>query len=264
MYLHSYVSVKSFVEGCKMSETPQVLTLRVPNLMYAVPEEETGYGLSLLRKSISRYEEVAHIPLGNSKREIPFFRNKRKMLIGPEMEMYSWSFYESAEIPHNLKAEAEPLLRLSFDYKALGEYCLSENMYLLRCKYDEEKNLQTFAAQMEQEYLKFFYDEEHTGFTADSRLFSMLCNACLEVREPCFSSEQEWRMVRFCHPADASYEYCHGSLLPQVSSLIPFSCINRVSLLNPEDNEDTYSALAGFLQHVGLAPERYLDGLIEE
>lgn len=264
MYLYSYVSVKSFVEGSKMSETPQVLTFRVPNLMYAVPEEEIGYGLSLLRKSISQYEGTAHILPANSKRKMPFFRNKRKMLIGPEMEMYSWSFYESAEIPHNLKDETEPVLCLSFDYKALGEYCLSENLYLLRCKYDEEKNLQTFAGQMEREYPKFFYDEEHTGFTADSRLFSMLCNACLEVREPRFASEQEWRVVRFCHPADASYTYCKGSLRPNVPVMIPLSCIDKVSLLNPEDNKDTYSALAGFLQQIGLAPERYLDGLIEE
>lgn len=264
MYLYSYVSVESFVEGCKMSETPQVLSLRVPNLMYAVPAEEIAYGLSLLRKSIIRYEEAAPIAPENSKREIPFFRNRRKMLIGPEMEMYSWSFYENMEIPHNLKDKSTSILRLSFDYKALGEYCLSENIYLLRCKYDEEKNLQTFTGQMEHEYTKFFYDDEHTGFTADSRLFSMLCNACLEVREPCFASEQEWRMVRFCHPADASYAYGKGGLYPYVSVIIPLSCIHKVSLLYSEDNEDTYSALAGYLQQIGLAPERYLDGLIEE
>lgn len=264
MYLHSYVSVKSFVEGCKMSEIPKSFTVRFPNLMYAVPEEEIGYGLTLLRKSISLYEEGAHILPANSKREMPFFRNKRKILIGPEMEMYSWSFYESAEIPHNLEEGAEPFLCLSFDYQALAEYCLSENIYLLRCKYDEEKNRQTFAGQMECEYPKFFYDEEHTGFTADSRLFSMLCNACLEVREPRFASEREWRMVRFCHPADASYDYSSGDLLPHIPLVIPFSCINKVSLLNAGENKQTYSVLAGFLQQIGLVPEQYLEGLIEE
>lgn len=264
MYLHAYISVKSFVEGCKISEVPQSLIVRIPNLMYSIPEEEIGYGLSLLRQSIVCHEKAAHILPENSKQGIPFFRNKRKMLIGPEMEMYSWSFYESSEIPHNLKKEDEPLLCLSFDYEALGSYCLSENMYLLRCKYDEEKNLQTFTGQMEREYPKFFYDEEHTGFTADSRLFSMLCNACLEVREARFASEQEWRMARFSDPADASYEYDGNTLLSNIPVTIPLSCISKVALLNQEDNSITYSALAGFLQQIGLAPERYLEGLIED
>ena len=107
------------------------------------------------------------------------------------MEMYALSLYQNLEIPSGVKEKDTSCLRLTFDYGALGEYSLSEEKYLLRCKYNEEENLNVFVSQMKWEYDKFFYDEEHTGFKRDSRFFSMLCNACLEVREPRWVSEQE-------------------------------------------------------------------------
>ncbi|RHJ87684.1 hypothetical protein DW103_00465 [Parabacteroides sp. AM08-6] len=264
MNLYSYISVNSFVKGYVFSEQSSILRLRVPNLMYAVSEEEIEYGLSVLRDSIRLYEKRHSILPQESKQEMPFFRNNRKILIGPEMEMYAWMFYEVPEIPHNLKLSHFPFLRLTIDYEALGEYCLSENYFLLRCKYEEEKSLHTFAEQMEQEYDKFFFDAEHTGFKADSRLFSLLCNACLEVRNPRFAHEKEWRMVLFSEPANASYDFADGQLMPYLPVSFPLSCIRRIALPNREDNKMIYSALAGFLQHAGLAPERYLEGLIEE
>ena len=155
-------------------------------------------------------------------------------------------------------------LRLAFDYGALGEYSLSGDKYLLRCKYDEEENLNAFVSQMRREYDKFFYDEEHTGFKRDSRFFSMLCNACLEVREPRWASEQEWRLVQFCGPAEAGYDFIGGSLVPYVDYAIPFECLRRIALTDLTENRLTYSALAGFLQSIGLAPDRYLEGMLEE
>lgn len=264
MDLYSYVSVESFVRGCQLSQTPCSFSLRVPNLMYRLPEQEIGYGLSLLRRAIVLYEEQKGIGAEHSKREIPFFRTNRRMLIGPEMEMYALPVYQSPEIPSGLKQGKSPYLRLTFDYGAIGEYSLSDDKYLLQCKYNEEENLKTFVSQMEREYDKFFYDEEHTGFTRDSRLFSILCNACLEVREPCFASEQEWRIVQFCDPVNAGYDFTDGDLVPYVDYTIPFDCLRQIALQNRAENNLTYSALAGFLQRMGLAPERYLEGMQEE
>ena len=243
MDLYSYVSIESFVRGCKESKTPGTFTLHVPNLLYAKSDEIIGYGLSLLRRSIVLHEEQKGIGPELSKQNIPFFRENRRMLIGPE---------------------DTSCLRLTFDYGALGEYSLSEEKYLLRCKYNEEENLNAFVSQMRREYDKFFYDEEHTGFKRDSRFFSMLCNACLEVREPCWASEQEWRLVQFCDPVEAGYDFIGANLVPYVDYAIPFGCLRRIALMNLSENSLTYSALAGFLQSIGLAPDRYLEGMLEE
>ena len=181
MDLYSYVSIESFVRGCKESKTPGTFTLHVPNLLYAKSDEIIGYGLSLLRRSIVLHEEQKGIGPELSKQNIPFFRENRRMLIGPEVEMYALSLYQNLEIPSGVKEKDTSCLRLTFDYGALGEYSLSEEKYLLRCKYNEEENLNAFVSQMRREYDKFFYDEEHTGFKRDSRFFSMLCNACLDI-----------------------------------------------------------------------------------
>lgn len=264
MDLYSYVSIESFIEGCKNPRTPRTFNLRVPNLLYRLPDEELKYGLSLLRRSIVLHEEQKGVREENSKREIPFFRTNRRMLIGPEMEMYALSLYQNAVLPEELNTGQSPYLRLAFDYVALGKYCISENRYLLQCKYNEEKNLKIFVSQMEDEYDKFFYDEEHTGFKKDSRFFSMLCNACLEVKEPRYAADQEWRLVQFCEPSAAGYDFIDGNLTPYVDYSIPFECLRQISLQNRAENSMAYSALAGFLQKMELTPEHYLDGMQEE
>lgn len=263
MDLYSYISIKSLLKDSHINPASGIFNWLVPNLMYVAPEADVKYGLSLVRDAIILHEEQKGILIADSKREIPFFRNNRRMLVGPEMEMYALSLFENSENPAVTDPE-EPYLRFTFDYEALGDYCLSENRYLLRCKYDEEKNRQSFLAQMEQEYDKFFFDDEHTGFTRDSRFFSMLCNACLEVKSPDHAAEKEWRMVSFCDPASASYDFIEGCFLPFVVFTIPFSCIKRITLLHRERHLQAYSTLAGFLQHIGLVPERYLEGMIEE
>ena len=162
------------------------------------------------------------------------------------------------EIPSGVKEKDTSCLRLTFDYGALGEYSLSEEKYLLRCKYNEEENLNAFVSQMKWEYDKFFYDEEHTGFKRDSCFFSMLCNACLEVREPRWVSEQEWRLVQFCDPVEAEYDFIGDNLVPYVDYAIPFGCLRRIALVNLSENSLTYSALAGFLQSGAQAAVFYL------
>ena len=64
MDLYSYVSIESFVRGCKESKTPGTFTLHVPNLLYAKSDEVIGYGLSLLRRSIVLHEEQKGIGPG--------------------------------------------------------------------------------------------------------------------------------------------------------------------------------------------------------
>ena len=84
MDLYSYVSIESFVHGCKESKTPGTFVLRVPNLLYAKSDEVIGYGLSLLRRSIVLHEEQNGIKQEFSKQHIPFFRENRRMLPLPE------------------------------------------------------------------------------------------------------------------------------------------------------------------------------------
>lgn len=98
------------------------------------------------------------------------------MLIGPEMEMYALSLYQNLEIPSGVKEKDTSCLRLTFDYGALGEYSLSEEKYLLRCKYNEEENLNAFVSQMKWEYDKFFTMKsipDSSGIHVSSRCFVM-------------------------------------------------------------------------------------------
>ena len=95
MELYAYISLHSFVEGCMGATGEPALILQADNLLYTVPLEEYQYGLSLLRKAIEAYEIQKGIPAEESKQAIPFFREKRRLLIGPEMDIYKLSFYEN-------------------------------------------------------------------------------------------------------------------------------------------------------------------------
>lgn len=181
MDLYSYVSIESFVRGCKESKTPGTFTLHVPNLLYAKSDEVIGYGLSLLRRSIVLHEEQKGIGPELSKQNIPFFRENRRMLIGPEVEMYALSLYQNLEIPSGVKEKDTSCLRLTFDYGALGEYSLSEEKYLLRCKYNEEENLNAFVSQMRRNMTNSFMMKSipgSSGIHVSSRCFAMLAWKC--------------------------------------------------------------------------------------
>lgn len=265
MYLYTYLSLQSFVEGCNVSGGENALVLQAENLLHAVPSKEYQYGLSLLRKAIRLYEEQKGISLEKSKQDIPFFREKRRLLIGPELDIYKLSFYADEHvITSQLQLVEHPYLKLAFDYEQLAEHCLFENMFLIRCKYDEEEVVKNFVSQMDREYDKFFYDEEHSGFTADSHFFSLLYNACLEVKEPRFAGEQEWRLAVLRSPSEVDYRYADGKLTASLPLSLPLASIRRVTFPDHESDELNYSALAGFMQHIGLFPEHYLEGLLEE
>ena len=88
--------------------------------------------------------------------------------------------------------------------------------------------------------------------TADSRFFSLLCNACLEVKKPLSAPEKEWRLAVLRSPSEAGYRYDNGQLQPSVPISLPLSVIRRVALLNSEKEGLNFSALAGFMQRIGL------------
>ena len=71
--------------------------------------------------------------------------------------------------------------------------------------------------------------------------------------------------VSYTHlPVEAGYDFIGANLVPYVDYAIPFGCLRRIALMNLSENSLTYSALAGFLQSIGLAPDRYLEGMLEE
>ena len=208
--------------------------------MHIVPQEEIEYGLSLLRESIGLYEERKGIPVEKSKKAMPFFRQDSRMLVGPEIGMYVIPLYEE---PGEPAQSAEPSLVLELDYQSLGELCLFENYSLLSCKYEKEPILNHFTAQLEKEYDTFFFDEEHTGFTPDSRFFSMLCNACLEVKQPSSVGDKEWRLASLQATDEVLYRYEHGNLIPYVPISMPVDCLKRVYLEDFPGDSPYYSGL---------------------
>ncbi|MDZ3929793.1 hypothetical protein UZS95_25890 [Parabacteroides goldsteinii] len=76
--------------------------------------------------------------------------------------------------------------------------------------------------------------------------------------------EKEWRLAVLRSPSEAGYRYDNGQLQPSVPISLPLSVIRRVALLNSEKEGLNFSALAGFMQRIGLPPERYLEGLLEQ
>lgn len=262
MELYHSLSLESFMNGWQEGEADP-FRLNLYNLLQGVPEKEYNYGLSLLRESIVRHEQERQIPLAESKREIPFFREKRKMLIGPEVELYIAPFYEDARIAAAKCPADVPYVTLTFDYEALASHCIFENLFLLRCKYDKEEVLKSFAKQMEKEYDTFFYDAEHSGFTPDSHFFSLLCNAVLEVKEPSCSSEKEWRLAALKTPSEAKYLYKVGRIISYWVVPLPIECIKKVTLHRYEQEPLLYSALVGFMESKGLNPVAYLTGMQE-
>ena len=216
--------------------------------MHIVPQEEIEYGLSLLRESIGLYEERKGIPVEKSKKAMPFFRQDSRMLVGPEIGMYVIPLYEE---PGEPAQSAEPSLVLELDYQSLGELCLFENYSLLSC-------FHRFGRRADK-YDTFFFDEEHTGFTPDSRFFSMLCNACLEVKQPSSVGDKEWRLASLQATDEVLYRYEHGNLIPYVPISMPVDCLKRVYLEDFRRQPLLFGTLNGFLKSKGLPAEQLLN-----
>ena len=253
MKLFAPFSLINFINGAAKSEIDWFL----PNRLTDKTMSEYSYGLSLFRQAIHDYEKVRSVSSEDSKAGIPFFRENLNLLVGPEMHIYATRLYET----YDAALQENPDLILTLDYEKLGEHCIFENLFLLKCKYDKENTILFFEQQLEKEYDKFFYDEEYTGFAPDSRFFSLLCNACLEIREPQYAEQKEWVIASLLMPDDATYRYAGGRLESSTSTSIPIEVIERISMPFYKERRDEYTALAGLLKQKGLNPEELLEGL---
>lgn len=252
MKLYSPFSLTSFIADTSRKGIGLFLSNRLTNKSVS----EYTYGLSLFRQAIQRFEKNRTVAFEDSKAEIPFFRENLNLLVGPEMHIYAARLYETYEAA----LQENPDLILTLDYEKLGEHCIFENLFLLKCKYDEEKNILFFEKQLEQEYDRFFYDKEYTGFAPDSRFFSLLCNACLEIREPRFEQQKEWIIASLLMPDDATYRYATEGLESFTSTPIPIEVVEQISMPFYKERRDEYTALAGLLKQKGLSPEELLEG----
>lgn len=256
MKIYLPLFLRNFINGVSENGINRGMKLFLPNRLTDIFISEYTYGLSVFRQAIYTFEKNRGIPLSESKGEIPFLRENLNLLVGPEMYIYAARLYETYE---SCLAE-NPDLILTLNYEKLGEHCIFEDLLLLKCKYEEEQNIRFFEKQLETEYDKFFYNEEYTGLAPDSRFFSLLCNACLEIRKPQFAAQKEWSIVSLLMPEDAIYHYDNGRLESFATTSIPFEIIEQISMPAYKERRDEYTAFAGFLKQKGLNPEELLEG----
>ena len=53
----------------------------------------------------------------------------------------------------------------------------------------------------------------------------MLCNACLEVKQPSSVGDKEWRLASLQATDEVLYRYEHGNLVPYVPISMPVDCL---------------------------------------
>lgn len=258
MVLNYYTPIKTFWEGLQSAQETGAFRIPLRDTLLNSPEV---YGFSLLRKAILAYETEQGIPEDKGKSQMPFYRQYQRRLIGPEVIPFVASFYEEGT---EYKETNNPYITLTFDYNRLAEHCLSENISLFRCKYDEIQNMKSLKKCLEREYDKIFFDDENTGFTPDSRFISLLYNALLEIRPENESQYKEWRLALFKTPEEVDYLWEEQTIRTSTTWDIPLSCLERIEL-KPDYREmpELYTALIGMMKHCGLVPEQILTGLVE-
>lgn len=230
------------------------------NLRDYLSETKEPYGLTLLRKSWIDYEQAHRIPSELSKAGIPFYRNHQQRFPGPDVTPFVLSFFGEDLWQ---KSEDNGVV-LTFDYAKLADFALTENLFILRCNYDETENLKALSGQLEREYKKVFFDAENIGFTADSHFFSLLCNAAIGMDRPEKCSQKEWRLMALAGAEDACYA-CEGDRLYAYFPVhLPFKALRRIRICPDYRKSRSYTVLIGFLRKQGLHPERILEGLIED
>lgn len=261
MELYQYLTIETFFRILKQSKNSEYYILPAMNLMHLLSEEEYMYGLSLLREAFILYEKENNIYEVESKSSMPFFRENSRVLVGPEVGLFIIPLFGSKESKESSLSIKDQTVSITWDYNKLAEHCLLENIFLVKGKYEKEQVIENFRKQLEVEYDKIFFNEEYTGFTSDSRFFSMLCNACLEVIKPCKKTENEWRIVMIKSLSEADFSYQSDQLFPFVSIEIPKDCLKEIKLLEYEKDPLLYGTFAGFLKSEGLEPSVYLCGM---
>lgn len=257
MEIYQSLQLNAFISAFTQSSRSDSFLFPANNLMHALPEKEYRYGLSLLREAIVEYENKCHIPPEESKKKMPFFRNNSRVFVGPEMGLFTIPLFEKPPLGISTK----PSILIRWDYDKLVEHCLFENIFLVRCKYNPDQIISDFVSMLDVEYDKFFFDEEHTGFKKDSRFFSMLCNACMEVKEPSRANEKQWYLLQLKPYEEAEYNVTGDQLIPHVPIHLPKECLLKISLTDYSDHPLLYGTIGGYLKSVGLSPEIYLEGM---
>lgn len=257
MELYHYTTLESFFKMLSGAGESGFLGMELSNYMYSKDASGEPYGLSILRKAIGMYELNHQIPAESSKVEVPFFRNDRRMLVGPEQEMYIYPLTECQDSMPWWKAAAKSTVQVAIglDYKALVEYCMNNNKFLLKCKYDDAAVMDVFVKQFESEYDTFDFDEEHSRFSIRTKFFSMMYNACLEVKDPALSDEREWRIASFVSPQEADYVFKNGLIEPIEILKLPSSVLKSICIRANERFELIISGILGLLEKEGFDPE---------
>ena len=229
------------------------LCLRAENLLYSLSSEEYEYGLTIFRKAIAGYEASRNIPAGKSKAGIPFFRTDRLRLVGPDTEMYFLSFYETLLPASPVKEKFRaPAICLGIDYEALADYCLFENASLFKCGYDAVQAEAFFLKELETEYGRFDFDEEHTLFTKGSRFASLLYTACSKWKEAHFQEENEWRLTLYRTAEETDFCCKEDGLFPFSPVRLPAACLRSVTVYAPAEPLKHLSACKLLLEKNGI------------
>ena len=124
MELYHYTTLESFFKMLSGAGERGFLGMELSNYMYSKDASGEPYGLSILRKAIGMYELNHQIPAESSKVDVPFFRNDRRMLVGPEQEMYIYPLTECQDSMPWWKTAGKSAVQVAIglDYKALVEY----------------------------------------------------------------------------------------------------------------------------------------------
>ncbi len=252
--LNLYISLREFTASANKETHGSFSLFLQDHCVNLARQRKESYGLSLIREAIRQYEiEQGLQALNASKAAIPFFRSHQARLIGPEMTLFSYSLFEKTFVPEEVRQSSLPWLRISIDYASLAEYCLLNNFYLIRCKYNQEENLHYLKQKIAEEYEGIFFNEQETGFKPSSRFFSLLYQACLEMEQPENENRAEWRILAIAPPEHASYRYENDTLLSYFTADIPLTCIREIQLL-PDYRQQiaNYTSLIGLLSQLGL------------
>lgn len=253
--LYYYTTLEAFFEKISPHSATAGFSLPACSFLYTQPAGEYEYGLGLLREAIDRYEKAHPMSVDHSKTQIPFFRNDRLKLIGPEEEMYVASFYEDYKVESRWKQSGSnhSLICLGLEYDSLMEYCIFENASLFRCEYDREAFIRTMVQELENgEYEKFDYDEEHTMFCPGSRFASLIYQACSKVRKEEFSEENEWRITLFKEAQDVCFSYRQSSIIPYCPVQLPWDALKTLTLPAGKDSGKIVSGLKLVFERKGI------------
>ena len=259
MLLKCPLSIPDFFAAFYQHKEDQTLRLSLHDMLIDKEENEIP-GFTFFRNAIRGYEEKLSEQPAVSKGDIPFYRENQSRLIGPDLIPFVLSFYQEDSSYQPIG----PCVFLSFELDDLIDYCIDENLSIARCKYDAAENTAMLEDKLDREYAKIFFDQEYTGFTADSNFVPLLYKALIEMETPEKTTEQEWRISYLESPEDAEFT-CNDGVIESVKHIcLPFSAVKQIEIYpDYKENKALYTSIINLLKNVHLSPERLLVGMIE-